>query len=377
MNRALHAACKNKNKNKNARRGWARTKQKKTERIGLFYWWSMRDSNPRPFPCHGNALASCANAPYRMAIIPQRAMLTDTISGMSSIRKFPFRASTQTVRLVWLVGLIILVLGGWLWWDKVYNNPDHVFWSMINNSLVTNSVTRITRQSSDGQSQDQYTRILFGSQNASRTLGIRQQDQGNTHNTVVQEVIGTPTTDYVGFPTVKTSSSGPDYSSIRGVWGKSNGQSSDAQNFKQAIFGTVPFAPLNPSQRAALINEMKVKNVYAGNFIKAAKQKQNGRSVFVYSLNINPTPYFETMQQFGKILGLGQVSGLDPAQYAGVGPLSVQFTVDVLSRQLTKIHYTTTEQDETYTSYGITAPIELPARTIPLNELQKRVESIQ
>ena len=291
----------------------------------------------------------------------------------------------QGARLM-LSGILLLAVVGWLWWARASTSQANVFWGMLDNSLATTSVTRHVHQTSNGQSLDQYTRLLFGAQNASQTVETRGQDDGSTKSTIVQEILGTPSTDYSSFPKIQTNAKNAegkpvDYSKIQSVWGKSSdakpGQNPEVQNFNQAVLGTVPFANLSIPKRHELITYMKTNNVYSVDYAKTVQKKENGRSVYVYDVQINPKPYFIMLQRYVKSLGLGTIAALNPAQYEGVEPLSVQLSVVIHSRQLFKIHYSASGQDETYSSWGLTTPINLPTKTIPLSELQTRIEGIQ
>jgi hypothetical protein len=223
------------------------------------------------------------------------------------------------------------------------------------------------------------------SQNTSQVVETRTQSNGVNSSTIAQENVGTPTADYISFPvintTAKTSSGAPaDYSSIRGVWGKSveaqKISSSQAQYFRQVLLSTVVIANLNPTARHKLIDFMRQRNVYTTDFTKVSKTKLKGRAVYDYPVKIDAKAYFSMLQEFSILEGLGKIPGLDLSKYDAAAPLSATFTVDINSRQLTNIHYDETSQDEAFTSYGITSQIKIPAKTIPVDELQKRLQAV-
>ena len=83
------------------------------------------------------------------------------------------------------------------------------------------------------------------------------------------------------------------------------------------------------------------------------------------------------LQQFVKKLGLPEIAGLDPSQYAGVADLETEFKIDKNSRQLVEIKYLGTGQQEFYSDHGLNGQIQIPEQTIPITELQTRIQNLQ
>ena len=292
----------------------------------------------------------------------------------------------STIRLLVIIGVIVFGFSGWAWWSNVHNSTSRVFWGMLDSSLAAGSVTRRINQGGVEQSADRYTRLQLGSQNASQVVETRKQTDGTNKTTIVQESIGTPSTDYISFPFISSSAKTADgklidYSKLRGVWGKTEAadsvQAPLAHNFSQAVLGTVLIGSLNPTQRRTMTDYMHNKKVYDVDFSKTIRSRENGKLVIIYPVKVDAKAYFSMLQQFAHLSGMGEIPGLDPSHYDGVAPLSVAFTVSVNSRQLTKIHYLSTNQDETFDSYGTTTPVAVPTSSIPVAELEKRIRSLQ
>lgn len=278
-------------------------------------------------------------------------------------------------------GIILLVISSYMWWVKVYNSSQSVFWGMLDNSLATSSITRHVLEKQPGSSLDRFTRLQTGSTNASQTLEFTSQ----ATTAITKETIGTPSIDYARYAAIrteqKTGSGKPvNFSKVEGVWGKSpdvpTGQTPQVQYFVQALLGTVPFADLTHDQRQSLVKFIHDKNVYQTTYNDAKSAKENGQTVYIYKVQINAQAYFEMLQQFVKDLGLPDVPGLDPSAYVHVAPLVVQFTIAKTSRELTKISYPSTNQVEFYSDYGLIRPVTLPAKTIPISELQNRIQNL-
>src|SRR3990167_11352258 len=102
-------------------------------------------------------------------------------------------------RLVFL-GVALLLLAAFLWWTKVFNSPQNVFWGMLDNSLSTSSITRYVSENAGDSSTERYMRLQTGSTNAAQSLELTKQ--GST--IVTKETIGTPTVDYVRYARIQT-----------------------------------------------------------------------------------------------------------------------------------------------------------------------------
>lgn len=299
---------------------------------------------------------------------------------MPSIQK----NQSDTSRLLVVCGVIILLTGVWLWWHNIFTNADQVFWKMMGNNLSTVSVTKHVVEDSDGQKIDQYSQLKFGSQNAARNLVTITQASGAGTSTVKSESIGTLSNDYSRYIKINSNEKGAngqpyDFSKVIGVWGKSADGNDSAQTvyFRQAALNSVvPFGWLDPGARATLVDQMKTKQVYNVNGT-TEKKKENGKLVYIYTVDINAQAYIALLQEYVKKLGLDVGQSLDPSAYAGIAPIRAQFTVDPYSRQLQKIHYEASNRDEEFMSYGLSEPIAVPGQTIPIEQLQSKLQNLQ
>jgi hypothetical protein len=287
----------------------------------------------------------------------------------------------------WLLILVIaaIVGGGWLWWNKVYTSSDNVFWGMMSDNLSTESITRHINQTAAGQTTDQYIQVQLGSVTAARNIVTISQNSGSNKAVVKSETIGTPTNDYSRYVSIKTDQKNAqgkplNTAQIIGLWGKTpdakNGQRPSVQYLQQSLLGLVPFANLASGPRTSLIRLIRDSNVYTIDSTPAKSAKQAKRPVFIYSVSINPKAYISMLQQFVKDIGLGDI-GLDPSQYNGSQPLKAEFTVDKVSRQLVKVAYPGSGESQTYSAQGLEQPITVPTQTIPISELQTKVQNIR
>lgn len=258
-------------------------------------------------------------------------------------------------------------------------SPNNVFWGMIDNSLSTASVTRHLTQKTTDKSLDQYIREQFGAVNAVQNYVTLKQTDASGESIVKTDTIGTPDTDYSQYISITTPSKTKDGKAINaanvlGVWGKSD-KGAPAQYFQQGVLTIVPFGNFNQEQKRSLIAQMRDRNIYDVSIASAKSERQNGRAVYIYKVDIAPASYIQLMQQYTKFLGMGNI-GLDPSAYAGSPALKAELTVDKISRKLVKINYPESNQSETITDQNLDQPITIPKNTIPIAELQQRLQKI-
>ncbi len=283
------------------------------------------------------------------------------------------------------VAILAFALAGWAWWRHVYNDPQRAFWSMLSTSLSTSSVTRHTTQADQSNSLDQITRLSLGDQTIARGLSIVKQPSAVGTNTVVTETLGTSSADYARYLSIDTKQTGHNgqplnLSSVLNVWGKSDaapaGQPSNTQFLNGTILSLVPFAPLGNQPRQRILQTMRDNKVYDIDYSKAISRKEAGRPVFVYQVSVKPSDYVTMLKTLAHELGLSQLDTVNPAAYASNPPEKMEMSVDKLSHQLVRITYATGFRQETYSGYGLQSTVAIPSATIPISQLQARLQAL-
>ena len=286
------------------------------------------------------------------------------------------KTNIQVNRGIVAAGCLLLILSVALWRAKA-NSPQNVFWDMVGNNLSTRSITKHVIGDSTAAKSDQYTQVTFGAQNFSHNIVTLTQKSGEDNTVVKTESIGTPQADFSRYNSIQTNRKNavgqlPDFSNIEGVWGKSSDQAS-AQYLSQAMFGVVPFANLNAAERARIVKLIKDSKVYSPAFDKVATQ--NGD--YVYSVELSPVPYLKLLAELSKATGVHSLVNADVDDYKDSPSLKLTVSVDKRSHQLKKVKYDSGGQEETYESHGLNAGVQIPDKTIPMNELETRVANIQ
>jgi len=293
----------------------------------------------------------------------------------------PFVIVHKALSIV-LLASIIFIISGVMWWRQVYNNPRRVFETMLSNNLSTQGVTRSTKSVSQGAPIDKTEQISFVPKMASRTLvNVEQQGQNGESTKITSESIGTLNEDYSRYISIKTTQKNTegkplDYSKIINIWGKSDPSQGEAQNFSQAALGLIPFANLDAITKDKVLALLKAKNAYDVDYSKVEPKKVDNKSALVFPVKVNTASYVEALKIIAKATGLGDTPGLNPEQYKDQAPIEIKIVVDKHSRNILEVDYGQS-QVETYSAYGLSLPIELPSKTIPINELQQKVQEIK
>lgn len=287
----------------------------------------------------------------------------------------------------YIAGTSLLLATVIIWWFTVYVGPKYVFWSMVNNSLSTESVVLKTHQTSGPNGLSQLIHVDTGMADMARSLTTLKQD--NTE--IKTEILGNKDADYTRYLSIKSDSKA-DTSSVRNIWSKSDDtqqsetQAGGHQLYSQATLGIglplgsvpIPVGKLTPKQRGAIYDFIRNQNVYSPDFGKVKKGWQHGRLLYTYDVNMQTVLYISMMKAFAKDLGLHELDAANPNSYQDTPTLKVSVTVDALSHRLAKVNFADLGYSQEYDWYGLPLKASVPkdTDTISSAELQKRLTAI-
>lgn len=299
------------------------------------------------------------------------------------ISKLPAGAKLldHPVRLLVVATVIFVIALAASWWQFVYSTPEAVFNAAIENSLTTNGVIKKVSQSDQQNKVDQSTYLSFTNGAKSQSVTVLEQASPlGGSSRVVTENIGAADADYIRYRSIDVAMSGQptDVSNIENIWAKrENGQKAANQSsfLDEGVFGIVPFANLSEPEAQVLAGFAQSQNVY--NFTSHERKFENGRPVYVYQVQFLPEALVGYLAQYADKAGVGDKAQLNPSNYKDVPPVKVEFKIDVVSRQLISIEFKDTGRVELYQGHGLTREIEIPSDTIPITELQKRLQNVR
>lgn len=288
-----------------------------------------------------------------------------------------------TTKLTILLILLVLAGGVWSWWHYLYTPADKVFWGMMEANLATSSYSKRSIQDDGQQVTKQEIEVQTAPSHLVNTrTTITQKDNEKTE--VVTENVGTPDADYIRYINIQTAQKGKsgkdlDFSQVLGIWGKTE-QSEDAtsgQVYNETVLGVLPIGNMQPATRRQMLSEMKQTSAYTYNLRQIEKSGTLKRPTYVYEVQINPVQYITILKSFAMKTGLHQFDDVDPQQYEQVNPVTVIMKVDVWSRQLQSVTYLNGRQ-ETFVAHNSKKQLQLaPSDAIPVQELQRKLQTIQ
>jgi hypothetical protein len=284
-------------------------------------------------------------------------------------------------RLVVLSIIVFVLVGIAAWWQFIFADPSRVLSDMLVGSLRTPGVVKNVTQGSGPNSITQNTYLSFIDGPRSQSITTLNQQGASGTNQVVTENIGTPDEDYIRYRTIDiTGANGKtDASAAENVWAsraKSGGQFPQQASFlNEGLLNAVAFGNFDGDQAGTLKQTIDELGIYS--YSSVSRKFENGRLVYKYQVEFNPAALVDYLVEYSLLLGIDHKGQLDPANYKDAQPVQTVFTVDVLSRELVSIEYANTGRVEEYNGHGLKRPIEVPAETIAIAELQKRLQAAQ
>ncbi len=290
----------------------------------------------------------------------------------------------DVMRITLFIFIALIVIFVYLVFNSYSNNPTRVFNRMLENTLSTATYTKtITSQ----QGSEGITEVVNVSTGAINRVVEKQSliVSGSKLGGVKILNFGTPSTDYSKYTLIDTDAKNKsgkiiNFSPIVNVWGGSSpgGPSyNGGQLFSQSVLDIVPIANINPQLKKQFLNYLHTKNVYSYSG-KVNAQSINGRSVFVYHVNINVfyLHYYQYLFSHGIGLTTGKISSIGKVPSKQSTQQAI-FYIDKTSGQLSQVTFKNSNQKYVYSSYGATPPtIPTPTKYLPMATLENQINSL-
>jgi hypothetical protein len=94
-------------------------------------------------------------------------------------------------------------------------------------------------------------------------------------------------------------------------------------------------------------------------------------------VQVRAVAYIQMLKTFAQMIGMSQLDEVDPRQYQNTPSLRFKMSVGRWSGQLMQVVFDGDNHTETYNSYGVRRSIEMPQASVPVSELQLRLQQIQ
>lgn len=285
----------------------------------------------------------------------------------------------QSIILLIIGGLILFAASGYYWYKSVLTNPNRIISGMLDKSLQSSSVQRHVSQKSGNSSVDQSLYLSFTPKIISQSVTELKESNGAANTKVTTETIGTPNSDFVRYKSIDISGGkNNNVDKILNVWGKRESSSKDGASnafLNDALLVAVPFGNLNKNERAEVKAEINKVNLYE--FSKTETAFKNGRPVITYTIDLSPKSLVQVLSKYVEVTNVGTSADLDPANYEGAQKIQLQMQVDVLSRHLMSTEFVGSGRLETYEGYNLARKVDIPDKTIDINQLQKRLQVLE
>jgi hypothetical protein len=284
-------------------------------------------------------------------------------------------------------GVIGLVVGGWLWWDRVYQNPTRVFWGMIENNLAVSGVTRSISKGDQTGSNDQTMSFTFGNElNAHNVTHVKRQDDAGKDD-IITESVQTPTKTYVRYAKLDSTHKNPDgklpdFSSLAGKWavqvnqaGDTNGLNDETQN--QLLLGGTLL-----SDAKVFVSDLRNTKVISIVPATYKREKFNGHTVYNIDADVNLLSSATQLESYLRKSGLNAAAEYIKGRKDQIGGdgIRLRFTIDSVSRQLLLIKTTDASTGDLTVSYslqGVTNAVPKITTTLTSTELQKKLTELE
>jgi hypothetical protein len=280
-----------------------------------------------------------------------------------------------------IVAVVVAIIIAWLLLHFVYENPNTVFYSMLNNALSTSSFSKKVVSYRSNAVDYQSVTAQTGANNIVASKEI-QATIGNRASEVSIYSVGTPWADYSKYLSITTTQRDKNgtllnYKPVINIWTKNTpGPKNSPQGkiFSDVLLGSVvPIGQISVEQRNSLMNYIKQNKVY--NIVgKTTKRSVNGSTQYTYSVSIDLPSFVVMMGKFGDDLGL-KVPPVKSSSYVGEIE-AVKITVDALTRQLVGINYVGSNNVESFSSFGAKYNISVPTKTISLQDLGTKLSTV-
>lgn len=286
--------------------------------------------------------------------------------------------------LFFVAAVLIFAFSGWSWWHNVRSNPTRTLYAAINNNLRTRSLTRHVVQDSGSQKLEQDVKLILSPEAIAQGSTTITQE-GSVNATVKTESISTDSEEYVKYTKIQSDQKNADgretdFTELLNIWGKTESAQTGGQPgelYGESVLGVILTANLDAHDREALMKVIRDNDVYQFDESTLVRKTENGRPVYVYDITVAPSSYITLLKTFGKMVGLAQLEGLDPQQYANAQPLEFKIAIDVWSQHVTEVEFAGGERSEYTSGFGINHEVSLPKDTIPVQELQQKLQQVQ
>ena len=313
----------------------------------------------------------------------------DTIKYMKKIKRVPNKLYSsilnwnlrRLIKQFVFVGIIFAGASAFLWYTKLYMNQDRRFWTAVENSMSTPSVTRTLIQGGTGNQVVQQQQFLF-SPNVVSNSKVQYTQKSSTIDTEV-ETRGVTYLDaqysmYTKFTTNQKNKDGSaaNIDDLLNKWEgtiSTGGDTDQARtNYVGELVTLVIFGNFDANYRRDVMHELRANNVYKVDFAGATTDEVNGDTVTMYPVSVGLKKYAELLVNSFRHAGLGDFPQLDPSTYKDDARIPLTIAINKRTNEIVGVSFGS--RQEQYESYGVAKTIDRPNAVYGTGELETAVQ---
>lgn len=277
-------------------------------------------------------------------------------------------------------GLAVGLSGAYMGYTRLYLNDERVFWSAIENSMATKSVTRTIVSGGTGNQTTQSTRYSLGIQTAAESKVTFNQKGAVVDTSVATESLtfmDGQYSRYLSFSSNQKKEDGTD-PSLDGLIGKweENTVSAEASeearlNYVGDMVSLVVFADHRTSFRQEMLRQMKDSGVYRLNIQSISQDIIDGEDVTLYPVTVSLRDYAEILQKSFAESGYGEFPPLTPSNYREGATIPATIAISTRTGNVVGVSYG--QRKEVYSGYGVDNVVTRPVAEFSSGELEAAV----
>lgn len=287
----------------------------------------------------------------------------------------------KVYRNVAILAVLIGLIGGYLWFSRMYMTNERRFWLAINNSMSTQSVTRTLSNGGTGNKVIQDQQFFFSPQVASRSHVFFTQKSATVDTTVETEGVAFPDSQYSRYTSFNTNQlkddgTEPSLDDVLGKWEGTVVEEAELETAKQSYVSELVtlavFGNFDANYRNEVINRFRSTDTYKITENGIVEDVIDGRNVIIVPVSVGLRGFATELQNAFKKAGYGEFAPLAPENYQEGNRINAQFVIDKKNNSIIAIQYG--NRDENYSGYGINKQIVKPDTEYSTGELEAIVQ---
>jgi len=287
----------------------------------------------------------------------------------------------KLVKYMIVLALIISLVGSYLWYTRMFMTSERRFWSALNNSMATQSVTRTLTSGGSGNTVTQDQQFFFAPQKVSRSHVSFIQKSATVDTAVETEGISFVDHQFSRYNSFRTNQlredgTTPNLDSILGKWEGNKVADEDLEdarlNYVSELVTLAVFGNYGSEFRNDVISQLKQNNVYQLNIEGGSEDTIDGKKVLIFPVSVGLKGFTEVLQKAFTKAGYGEFPPLDPSNYTDDSRVNATFAIDPKNNSIAGIKFGS--RAEQYSGYGIFINVAKPNTDFESGQLEAIVQ---